>query len=197
MTHQTQPPDEPSNSARHLLERQPPPDYLREWTERIACAAKTVETATNSAVVFRIGFEWLALPTRLFQEVAERCTLHTVPHRRGGGLAGLVNVRGELLLCASLDVVLGLERGVEAKKEKNGFAYERLLVVDRDGSRLAFPVDAVRGVVRYDPRELKPLPATLKNAADAFTLGLLAWQEKTVGCLDAELLFYKLNKSFA
>jgi chemotaxis-related protein WspD len=197
MIQENQLPDEPSNSSRHLLDREPPPDYLREWTERIASATKSIQTGTKSVVVFRIGLEWLALPTRLFKEVAEHCVLHTVPHRRGGILAGLVNVRGELLLCASLDVVLGLERGVGMKKEKTGFAYERLLVVDCDGSRLAFPVDEVHEIVRYDPRELKPLPATLKNAAAALTIGLLPWQEKTVGCLDEELLLYKVNKGFA
>jgi chemotaxis-related protein WspD len=197
MTLPTDPSNKPSSRARHLLDREPPPDYLREWTERIASVAETTEAGTNSVVVFRIGFEWLALPTRLFQEVAERCALHTVPHRRGGVLAGLVNIRGELLLCASLDVVLGLDQGVETKREKNSLIYDRLLIVDRNGSRLAFPVDEVHGILRYDSRDLKPLPATLEKAANAFTVGLLSWGDKSVGRLDEELLFYKLNKSFA
>jgi chemotaxis-related protein WspD len=193
----TEPASQSSNGARHLLDREPPADYLREWTERLAAEQKVAEPGTNSVVIFRIGFEWLALPTRVFHEVAEHCTLHTVPHRRGGVLAGLVNIRGELLLCASLGAVLELGQNAQAKKEKNRTVYERLLVANRDGNRLAFPVDEVHSIVRYHPRELKPLPATLEKAAATFTLGLLPWQEKTVGCLDDELLFYKLNKSFA
>ena len=108
-----------------------------------------------------------------------------------------MNIRGELLLCASLGAVLDLGQNAEAEKDKNRTVYERPLVANRNGNRLAFPVDEVYGIVRYHPRELKPLPATLEQAAATFTLGLLPWQEKTVGCLDDELLFYKPIKSFA
>jgi chemotaxis-related protein WspD len=186
-----------STRALHLLNRTPPEDYLREWTARIAAEKKTAEPGTNSVVIFRLGLEWLALPTRLFQEVAEHCTLHTVPHRRGGILAGLVNIRGELLLCASLGALLGLDQAMPAGSDKKRTVYARLLVANRAGNRLAFPVDEVHSVTRYHPRELKPLPATLANAAAPFTLGLLPWGERTVGCLDDELLFYKLDQSFA
>jgi chemotaxis-related protein WspD len=70
-------------------------------------------------------------------------------------------------------------------------------VANRDGNRLAFPVDEVQRVLRYHPRDLKPVPATLENAAATFTIGMLPWENKTVGCLDDELLFYKLDKSFS
>jgi chemotaxis-related protein WspD len=186
-----------SNGALHLLDREPPGDYLRDWTKRIAAEKKIAQPGTNSVVIFRIGIEWLALPTRVFQEVAEHCTLHTVPHRRGGVLAGLVNIRGELLLCASLGALLGLERSAAETKEKKRVIYDRLLVANRDGNRLAFPVDEVQRVLRYHPRDLKPVPATLENAAATFTIGMLPWENKTVGCLDDELLFYKLDKSFS
>jgi chemotaxis-related protein WspD len=185
-----------STGALDLLDREPPEDYLREWTERIAAEKTIAEPGTNSVVIFRVGLEWLALPTRVFQEVAEQCTLHTVPHRRGGILAGLVNIRGELLLCASLGALLGVDQAAQAWSDKNRRVYARLLVAQRDGNRLAFLVDEVHSVTRYHPRELKQLPVTLANAAAPFTTGLLPWRDRTVGCLDDELLFYKLDKSF-
>ena len=184
---------ESSNGALHLLDREPPADYLRAWTERIAAEKMVGEAGTNSVVIFRVGVEWLALPTSVFQEVAENCTLHTMPHRRGGIVAGMVTIRGELLLCASLAKLLGLEETSNGKHIPD----QRLLVANRDGNRVAFPVDEVHGVVRYHRRELNPLPATLAHAAATYTIGLLSWQERTVGCLDDELLFYTLNKSFA
>jgi chemotaxis-related protein WspD len=52
-------------------------------------------------------------------------------------------------------------------------------------------------VVRYHPRDLHPVPATLAPAAGAYTIGLLPWREHHVGCLNDELLFYTLNKSFS
>ena len=71
-------------------------------------------------MVFRIGAEWIGLPTDVFQEVAEECIVHTLPHRRGGVLAGLVNVRGELLLCVALEILLGMEpaSGINGSAEK-------------------------------------------------------------------------------
>lgn len=191
------PGEETGNATMHLLHRPPPDDYVREWTERIATEKRIREEGSSSAVIFRLGREWLALPTRVFQEVAEHCTLHTVPHRRGGILAGLVSIRGELLLCASIGALLGIDHTPQARNDTNRVVFSRLLVANRAGNRLAFPVDEVHRVTRYHPRDLKPVPATLANAASRFTTGLLRWEEKTVGCLDDELLFYQLDKSFA
>lgn len=182
--------------ATHLLDRQAPDDYRREWTARIAAAPATALPGTASAVVFRLGSEWFALPAAVFQEVAEPAPVHVVPHRRGGNLLGLVNVRGELLLCVALSVALG----VEAQSSAIGAGrtvYQRLLVVSQGGNRLAFPVDEIFGVVRYHPRELLDAPATLASAAAAYTLGLLPWNQKTVGCIDDEALFFALNRSFS
>src|SRR5438445_8021579 len=64
--------------------------------------------ARTSAVIFRIHSEWLALPTEAFQEVAERRRIHSLPHRRNGVVLGLVNIRGELLICVDLGRVLGI-----------------------------------------------------------------------------------------
>lgn len=176
------------NGASHLLDREPPADYLDEWTQRIAAENKVVEPGTSSVVIFRVGLEWIALPTAIFQEVSASCVLHTMPHRRGGIVAGLVTIRGELLLCASLAKLLGIEQENVCRQ---------LLVASRDGKRVAFPVDEVHGVVPYHARELKPVPATLAQSTTIYTLGLLRWRDRTVGCLDDELLFYTLDKSFA
>jgi hypothetical protein len=39
---------------------------------------------TGSALVFRIGAEWLAIPTMLFDRVADVSVVHTVPHAGRG-----------------------------------------------------------------------------------------------------------------
>ena len=190
----TTPTDETIQGALRLLDREPPPDYLREWTERIAAEKALAESGTTSAVIFRIGGERLALPTVIFQEVAEQCPIHSLPHRRNAVVAGVVNVRGELLVCASLGALLEVDTGRVEPARKS---VPRLLVVNRDGNRLAFPVDEVHGVHRYLPHELRPVPDTLKKATATFTKGLLPWRDGTVACLDDELLFYSLDKSLA
>ncbi len=181
--------------ALRLLDRESPEDYVREWTERIAQEKQTVETGTVSVAIFRIGIEWLALPTRIFQEVAEQCPVHSLPHRTSAAVVGLANVRGELLVCVSLGAVLGLTG--ESGEKTTARIFKRLLVTNRDGSRLVFPVDEVFGLHRYHPRELKAAPATLAQGKVSFTIGMIQWRDKTFGCLDDELLFYALNKSLA
>src|SRR5438067_7911072 len=134
-----------SNAGVQLLNRPLPPDYRREWTEHFARRKKTAAPAKISAIVFRLESEWLALATQAFQEVAERRRVHSLPHRRLGLVMGLVNIRGELLICVSLSRLLGLDKK-RAGETRRGL-FERLLVVNWDGSRLTFPVDEVHGIV--------------------------------------------------
>ena len=178
----------------NLFDREMPPEYLRESTERIAAEKREVEPGTSSAVVFRVAQEWLALPTDGLQEVAESCTLHSIPHRRGGMVSGLVTIRGELLLSASLAELLGIEKTPETGTRPQG---HRILVANRQGNRLVFPVDEVHGVIQFHPRELIPVPATVAPETARFTTGLLRWQNRTVGYLDGDLLFKALEKGFA
>ena len=180
-------------SVSQLLDREISEDVLREWTAQVAATKSVVAVGTLSVVIFRLGTEWLALPTAMFQEVAEPSTLRPLPHHRGGILKGVANVRGELLLCVSLEALLGLETAVAG----TGSFLGRLLICNPRGGRLAFPVSEVQGVHRYCAEDLKDAPATLAKAADIYITGVLPWKDKSVGCLDDELLFYALDKGLA
>src|SRR4051812_15879428 len=96
MTPQTQ------DASARLLDRPAAPDLLRERTAELALPRTLAAKPKNSAVIFRLAEESFALPTVIFQEVAEDCVVHSLPHHRGGILIGLVNIRGDLLLCVSL-----------------------------------------------------------------------------------------------
>jgi chemotaxis-related protein WspD len=186
------------SAAGRLLDRALPRDYLSEWTEHIATKKDSVELGTTSVVIFRIGEEWLALPTAIFQRVAEDCALHKMPGRGREILNGLVNIHGDLLLCLSLEKVLGLPIDKHENKITGRTIYKRLMVCNRNGSRLAFPVHEIHGLTLYHPRDLRELPATLsKSAAAKYTLGILPWANRTVACLDDEILFYALNKGLS
>ncbi len=180
-------------SLSRLLDREVSEEYLREWSAHVAAKQNVVQVGKRSAVIFRVGAEWLALPTGVFQEVRERCTIRTLPHHRGGILSGMVNVRGELVLCVSLEALLGLEKAVE----KKGSSPERLLICKPPGGRIAFPVNEVQGVYHYHSEDLRPAPATLTKAAGVYITDVLPWRDRTVGNLDDELLFYALDKGIA
>lgn len=182
-----------SAAGAELLNRPLPPGYRREWTEHFAIEKKTGEPAKTSGVIFRLRTEWLALPTQAFQEVAERRPIHSLPHRRRGLVLGLANIRGELLICVSVGCLLGLEPAGLLPAARA--VYHRLLVINWEGNRLAFPVDEVHGPHRFHVQELKAPPATLAKANPSFTRGVFHWGERAVGLLDAELLFTTLNRS--
>lgn len=186
-----------STAAADLLDTGTPSDYVDFWTQQLAQEKTLTELDTHSIVVFRIGDEWLALPTTLFKEIAGIGPIHSVPHRRNGVVLGLVNIRGELLVCVSLREVLGLAQAGERKRDKHHVTAERFMVIQHEDSRAVCPVDEVYGIRRYHPRDLMPVPATLAKAAATYTLALLSWQQKSVGLLDDQLLFYTLNRSLA
>jgi chemotaxis-related protein WspD len=182
-----------SNAGAQLLNRPLPSNYRREWTEHFAGRKKTAAPAKISAVLFRLESEWLALATQAFQEVAERRRVHSLPHRRLGLVLGLVNIRGELLICVSLARLLGLEQKTSSSPDRGRF--ERLLVVNWEGSRVVFPVNEVHGIVRFEAQHLREPPATVAKSGASFTQGILSWQGRTVGFLNAGVLFPTLDRS--
>lgn len=178
-----------------LLERSVSQNYRREWALHFSRPKATLAPGAISVVLFRVGPEWLALPTSSFVEVAELRKIHSIPHRRKGTVLGLVNVRGELVVCLSLAKVLGLKHA--AKTDGERVVYERLLVANWESHRVVFPVDEVHGVHRFDPDQLREPPATLSKSGTSYTKGVLPWQGRLTICLDAELLFPALSESIA
>src|ERR1700722_13260853 len=190
---------DPRALATRLLDREVPEASLCESTAHVAAKKHVVELGTKSVVLFRIGTEGLALPTDVFQEIGDRCTVRRMPDQRGGILSGLVNVRGELLLCVAPGVIFGLGKAAaEGQRTGKSSSAERLMICKCGDARLAFQVNEVHGLHRYHPRDLRSPPATLAQAAvGIYTLGVVPWKDTIVGCLDDELLFYTLNKGLA
>ena len=107
----------------------------------------------------------------------------------------LANVRGELVICVSLGHLLQVER--VSPLETLRVNYRRLLVIQRETGRLAFPVDEVHGPVRFHPRELKAPPSTLARPGTRYAQGVLNWQDCAAGFLDLDLLFSNLQRSMS
>ena len=182
--------DQPRGLEVRLLDREAPPEYLTEWTTLVGAERRSAKPGTRSVIIFRIDTEWLALSTAVLQEVMENYTIRTLPDRRSGIVRGLINVRGELMLCIALEVVLGMEN---AGARASG---DRLLIFGR--GRFAAQVSEVLGVHRYHSEDLRLAPATLRNASSgSYTAGILQWQGKTVACLDDDLLLFAINKGLA
>jgi chemotaxis-related protein WspD len=183
-----------SAAATDLLNRDLPANYLDECTRHVAQQKSEAAGDTQSVVVFRIGSEWLALPTAVFKEIAGIRSVHSLPHRRNGVVLGLANIRGELLVCISLRQILRLDETADTKNEKLRTAHARMLLIQHEGLRAVCPVDEVFGVHRFRPREIMPVPATLARATMTYTKGVISCPQGTLGLLDEDLLFYTLNR---
>ena len=184
-------------AASLLLDRDVPRAFLEESTAHFSEGRSIEERDTGSIVVFRIGDEWLGLPTAAFSEFVDMRTTHSLPHRRNGILLGLTNVRGELLVCVALGRVLGIAQETITDKRHRRAIYRRMVVIRDKDVRVVFPVDEIHGIHRFRPEELTEVPATVAKATATYTKAMLPWEDKAVGCLDDQLLFYTLNRSLA
>lgn len=185
-----------ATAAARLLDSELPDGYVDERTSHYARTRNDELRATGAFSLFRIGAEWLCLPAPAVSEITSMRTIHRLPHRADVVL-GVVNVRGELLICVSLARLLGVEAAPRAQREDGAIAYPRLVVMSGEQGRLVFPVDEVHGIERFAPGALQEVPASIGKAAATYTSAMLPWGERSVGCLDAGLVLYGFHRSLA
>lgn len=180
-----------THSAARLLDAPATDEYLAEAAQRYAQAKAERRATTQSAIIFRLAGEWLALRAAVFQEIAPLRTVHSLPHRRDPVVAGVVSIRGELLVCVALEAALGLPAaGAPSPRSRHA-------VLGRGAERLVFMAEEIAGLHRFDERELGPVPATLAHQAVTHTRGFFTWQQHAVGLLDEARLFQTLNRRLA
>jgi chemotaxis-related protein WspD len=178
-----------------LIDRPLPLNYRHEWAQHFAKERRITEIGSASVILFRIQHRWLALPTHSFQEVAEKRPIHSLPRARTRLLLGLANVRGELVMCVSVGHLLQIEPLPSYEELRQN--YHRLLVLQWETSRLAFPVDEVHGPQRFHQHQLESLPTPLAGLASHYEQARIQWQEHTAGLLDAQSVFATLHGSLA
>ncbi len=193
-----------ATAGRNLLERDVPIEYLDEWTATIATPldqmVKTLNLAEGdrqsvtessnafSVILFRLGDEQFALSVGVLHEVTHPGAIHRLPHRTNDSFLGLISIRGEILMTISLSHFLGL------KTVENSSSLSRLLVVGHHDRKWVFPVDEVYRIHRVEASRLKAVPVVVSQASESYTQGIIDWQTKKVNYLDADLLFYTLER---
>lgn len=179
-------------AAARMLDRPAPLASSVPGPERVPDSAGA-QTCHEGSLVFRVGSEWLALPATVLRQVHEARAIHTLPHRRSAAVLGVVNVRGVLTLAVSLAALLRIDAAAPGAPSRA--ATPRLLVTEWAGATTAFPVDAVEGVASFGADALLPAPATLAQSAGRHVRGVTHWRGRSVGVLDAEVLFDALARS--
>jgi chemotaxis-related protein WspD len=176
-----------ADAARRNLQRPVDAGYRDAWARELALPEPAPEALDAAAMVFRIGAEWLAVPVALASTVAPPASVHRLPHRANGALLGVVNVGGRVLPAVSLAPLLGIDTaGAPAPNGRH--AFERLLVLEVQGQRIAVPVAEVYGILRHASDAMRAPAATLGHLAPKLLAGVIAGGAIEAGLLDAALL---------
>ena len=200
-----------SAAGRTLFERAAPAGYADEWTHALRVGKQLEQVESMSMLVFRIGTEWLGLPTTALSQVSDVRKIHSLPHRSDAVLLGLVNVRGRIQICCSLAALLGIAPSAEARVATGSLAYRRMIVADRDRDRWVLPVDEIDGVRRFRPRHVRDKPVTVARDRAHFTRFVVELDEsvllhseraeaalpfgsRQIGCLDPDRVFEALRQ---
>ena len=184
-------------AGRRILDRPMPEGYQEEWSRVYGRRKEQHLQHTHSVVIFRLGDDWLSLPSHLVREITTLKPIHGLPHRGHGLVRGLVNIRGELRICVSLGNLLGLHQGEITSRDLGYDVFARMMLIDRDGEQFVFPVTEVQGTHRFAGSELQAVPTTIGKAKATYTRNILKWKERNVACLDEELLLYALRKDLS
>ncbi len=182
-----------SAAGRQVLDRPASDEYRQEWTERFAEPREKECKNMQSTLLFRLGDEWLALESSCIDEITPLRCIHSLPRTDGTLVKGLVNIRGELRLCVSLGAMLQLEKA-RVNHIDDREIHERMISISRDDQSFVFPASEVFGIHHYSKDSLQSSPGTVSRSKSSFTTGLLKWNDRHIGVLDTDLVFYALAK---
>jgi len=179
-----------SAAATRLLDR-----YALAQEQRVSIHSEELasEVQTRSLVVFRLGEEWLGLPTRCLVEVSPLQTIHSLPHQRSRALLGVANVRGALVACLSFVELLGLDSA--AAPTSAARVMPRMLILAAEGGPVVVPVDEVDGIHAIEARLLDTASVPAQNAQARYTRGVVQWKDRSLRLLDEEHLLSAVNRS--
>lgn len=176
-----------SNAGRSLLNRATPEGYDDEWADVLASEKKTKSRNLTSAVLFRLGAEWLSLPVNMINEITLLKNIYDIPHNKNKKIRGMVNIRGELIVCMSLGYLLGVEKPDDHLLAEER-AINRLITIREKNGYIVFPVSEIDGIIHYDPDKLSSAPDTVRNSKLNFISGVTSCNNKTVACIDHDSL---------
>lgn len=182
-----------SGAAQRNLQRPVSDGYRAEWAGHFRQPQSARAVHDSSALAFRIGREWLALPTTIIASVAPQARSHRLPHRNAPGLVGIVNVGGKLYPSVSLAALLGIDER-QAPDQGGRHVFARLLVMQWEEQAFALPVADLHGIVRYSAGAMQAPAATINKGLVRFLSGVVTQDAMHIGVLDTALIGHQLTR---
>lgn len=148
---------------------EPPPEQWQSvLQQRAAALAQPVDTAATlaphiEALCFGLGEERFAIATRHINEVHALRDLSPLPCAPAF-IAGLINLRGQVLSVVDLRVLLQLPRATTVGKHA--------IVLHRDHMIFAVLADRIDGINQIPSAELRPPPTVLRERSHDYLSGI-------------------------
>lgn len=180
-----------SQAAQRTMQLPVEPAYRAFWAEQLRQPRGECTAGDLTAMAFRIGAEWLALPTSMVLSVAPLARAHRLPHRNHAGLLGIVNAGGRLAPAIALAPLLGIDDSA-APEITGRHVFARLLVVRAAGHNCALPVAELHGIVRYASSQLVEPAASVERPRPRHLDGVLAQDAMQIGVLNGELVAQRI-----
>lgn len=173
-------------AARGLLRREtePLPPLSSAVAEREA-------QPRTSALIFRLGNQWLGLGCERIAEVAVARAPRRVAHRVSGRMEGLVAVRGELHLCVALIEVLQLGQRGEVSGDKSRL----ILLTPPQAAPIAFRANEVLGLRAIATGEIEEVPSTLPATLAACMAGVVAFEQGRLALIQETALIQAMEEA--
>lgn len=173
-------------AARGLLRREvePLPPLSSTFAER-------EQQKAASALVFRLGNQWLGLGCERIAEVAVAREPRRVAHRVTGRMEGLVAVRGELHLCVALIEVLQLGH----RNEVNGDRARLVLLTPPQAAPIAFRANEVVGLRPILANEIEEVPSTLPATLAGCLAGVVAFEHGRLALIEEAALIQAMEEA--
>lgn len=127
---------------------------------------------------FFLGAEVFGLPLGQLREVARLTRVRRVPGAPAN-VAGLVNLRGEIVCALDARAILGV-----SAPPPNGGAF--FVALRGFADPLGLIVDSIADIYSVDPAELAPPPADWPEARQALIVGTAQVREGRIGLLDVQ-----------
>jgi chemotaxis-related protein WspD len=176
-----------SQAGRALLDR-PKPSSLREEALRIVSLPPPTVSRTCGVLIFRIGTEWFGLPLKALVEVTEMRPTHRVPHRSHRILSGIVNVRGQLLLCVSMHGLLELQSPTPFNDKA------RIVHFTTGREDWTFAADEVFGIADINESSMRSAPVSVALRSGACSTSVFDHHGKHVAMLDVSRIGDELRR---
>jgi purine-binding chemotaxis protein CheW len=158
------------------------PDAILEaiGPQREDDAVPVVEAERVPYLGFILGGHVYGLPLQQLREVSRLTRVRRIPGAPSS-VAGLVNLRGEIICALNAHAILGVAPSTPAAA--------RFLVALRGFTDpIGLVVDGIADVYAIDPAEIEPLPPTWSAEHAAFFVGTARVREGLMGLLDLQRL---------